>query len=252
MKNKTLLPIVAAIVIILASITFQYRGVVKREVLVANKNIQAAKDTIIPKPTQILSSGLPNYHLIKAAFIPQAPDKNWDQPWQDACEEASLLTLYYYYNNQKPNIAQMKAKIIDMITYEDKQGWGRSINLAKMKQITDSYLGYTSEIVSNPSIEDIKKYVFQNIPVVVPADGKILYQENKFFNDGGPLYHALVILGYDDTKKKFIVHDVGTQHGANFKYSYNLLMTSIHDLPPSGLEKDILQGEKKILIIHNK
>ena len=252
MKNKIVLFTIAFLIIILGIFAFQYKGVVKREVLVVNQNIQSAKATIIPKPTQILPSGLPNYHLIKTAFIPQAPDKKWDQPWQDACEEASLLTVYYYYHNQNPSIPEIKAKIIDMIAYEDKQGWGKSINTDKMKQIAHSYLGFSSEIISNPSIEDIKKYVSQDIPVIVPGDGKILYKENKFFNDGGPLYHALVVIGYDDAQKKFIVHDVGTQHGANFRYTYSLLMSSIHDLPPSGLEKDILRGDKKILIIHNK
>lgn len=252
MKKKIILFTVAFLIIIIGIIAFQYKGVVKREVLVANKNIESVKDTIIPKPTQILPSGLPNYHLIKTAFIPQAPDKNWDQPWQDACEEASLLTVYYYYHNQQPTIAQMKAKIIDMITYENQYGWGISIDLDKMKQISDKYLGYSSEIISNPTIEDIKKYISKDIPVVVPAAGKMLYKENKFFNDSGPLYHALVIVGYDDSQKKFIVHDVGTQHGANFRYTYTLLMDSIHDLPASGDDKDILKGSKKILIIRNK
>ena len=252
MKNKIVLFIVIILSITLGVLAYQHRGTVKKELLIANTNIQSAKATIIPQPTQMLASGIPNYHLIRTAFIPQAPDKNWDQPWQDACEEASLLTFYYYYQNQTPTIAQIKAKIIDMISYEDKQGWGTSINTTQIKQIADSYLGYSSEIISNPTIEDLKKYVSQNIPVLVPAAGKILFAENKFFNEGGPLYHALVIVGYDDTQQKFIVHDVGTQHGAYFRYSYDLLMTSIHDLPPSGNINDILQGDKKVLIIRNK
>lgn len=250
MKKKIILSTIILFVALGGFIAFNYRGVIKREAMVANKNIELVKDAVIPKPTQISANGIPTYHLIKTAFVPQAPEKNWDQPWQDACEEASLLIVNYFYKNQKPSIPEMKSKILDMIAYEDKQGWGYSINLDKMKQITDEHLGFSSEIISNPSIEDIKKYVSQNIPVVVPAAGKILFKENKFFNDGGPLYHALVIVGYDDSQNKFIVHDVGTQHGANFRYTYNLLMDSIHDLPPSGLERDILKGDKKILIIH--
>lgn len=252
MKNKLVLVIGFFLIIIIGVVVFQYKGIIKREVLTVNQNIEAAKDTIIAKPTQILPSGLPNYHLIKTAFIPQAPNKNWDQPWQDACEEASLLILDYFYKNRKPPISEMNSQILSMIDYENKHGWGYSINLDKMKQISDEHLGYSSEIISNPTIEDLKRYVSQNIPIVVPAAGKLLYKENKFFNDGGPLYHALVIVGYDDNQQKFIVHDVGTQRGANFRYTYNLLMSSIHDLPPSGLERDILKGDKRVLIIRNK
>ncbi|MFA4827257.1 MAG: hypothetical protein WC596_03350, partial [Candidatus Shapirobacteria bacterium] len=71
----------------------------------------------------------------------------------------------------------------------------------------------------------------------------------KHFKSGGPYYHNLTILGYDDTKQKFIVHDVGTQFGAYFQYSYDLLMESIHDFPLSGKKEDILIGAKKILIL---
>lgn len=252
MKKSVIASIILGVFLIITGIVlYQHKDTVQTKVLVATKNIESAKATIIPEPTQILSSGLPDYHLIKTVFIPQAPEKIWTQPWQDACEEASILTLYYYYRNQTLAIADIKAKIIDMIAYEDKQGWGLSINIDQMAQIATDYLGYTAEVISNPTIEDIKGYVAQDIPVVVPAAGKMLYQENKFFNSGGPIYHALVIVGYDDNKRKFIVDDVGTQYGANFKYSYNLLMDSIHDWPETEDENDILLGAKKVLIIRN-
>ena len=52
-----------------------------------------------------------------------------------------------------------------------------------------------------------------------------------------PDYHNIVILGYDHNKKQFIVHDVGTQFGAYFKYSYKVLLESLADFqgPPRVL-----------------
>ena len=47
------------------------------------EKIEVATSTIIPKPTAILESGIPDYFLNKTTFVPQAPEKNWEQPWQD-------------------------------------------------------------------------------------------------------------------------------------------------------------------------
>ena len=227
----------------------QLHNKIETKVTQTVQKIEEVKTTIVPKPTTIQENGLPNYHLIKTAFIPQAPDKNWDQPWQDACEEAALLTAFYYFNNSTPTIDEIKDKILDIIDYETKQQWGNSINISKVRQINQDYLGLKSDIIIDPTIDDIKKSLVGNHPVLVPGAGKILFKENKYFNDGGPEYHALTILGYDDDKQKFIVHDVGTRHGAYFKYSYNLLMESIHDFPDTNKKEDILQGSKKILIL---
>ena len=136
-----------------------------------------------------------------------------------------------------------------MISFEETRNYTHDMNISQMATVGEEYLGYKSQIIENPTIEDLKKYISQDIPIIVTANGKTLYQENKHFNSGGPYYHSLVILGYDDDKNQFIVHDVGTQFGAYFKYSYNLLMESIHDFPKSGHKEDINSGEKRVLIL---
>lgn len=136
-----------------------------------------------------------------------------------------------------------------MINFEEQNNFEKSINTSQMKTITTEYLSYQSKIISDPSIEEIKEYISQNIPVIVPADGKNLFQENRYFSNGGPNYHNIVLIGYDDKQQKFIVHDVGTRHGANFKYSYDLIMESIHDFPKSKKDEDIKTGDKNILIL---
>jgi len=212
--------------------------------------IEEVKENIAPEPTKILESGLPNKYLIEAAFVQQAPEKNWDQPWQDACEEASLVTVDYFYKNIKSiTTTENRDAILKMIEFENQQGFTHDINIEQMNLVAQKYLGYQTKIIENPTIEDLKKYLVQNIPIVVTANGKTLYEENKHFNSGGPYYHSLVILGYDDNKKQFIVHDVGTKAGAYFKYSYILLMESIHDFPQSGKKEDIDNGPKRVLIL---
>jgi len=212
--------------------------------------IQEVKETITLKPTKILESGLPNKYLIKAAFVQQSPEKNWDEPWQDACEEASLLTVDYFYKNiSSITVEENRDAILEMIEFENTQNFTSDMNISQMTIVAQNYLNYQTKIINNPTVDDIKKYISQNIPIIVPASGKILYQENKHFNSGGPYYHNLIILGYDNDKQQFIVHDVGTKAGAYFKYSYDLLTESIHDFPASENKEDINSGEKRILIL---
>ncbi len=200
-------------------------------------------------PKKSTPTPLPSKYLIKTAFIEQAPEKNWDQPWQDACEEAALLTVDFYYRPRSANTQSVKQAILDMIDYQTSIGFQKDVNIDQMAVIASDYLDYKTEIITNPTIAQIKQYLLQDIPVVIPANGKQLFAENRHFNDGGPYYHNLVILGYDDRTSKFTVHDVGTRHGAYFKYSYQLLMASIHDFPDSGRKQDIQTGAKKILLL---
>lgn len=212
-------------------------------------SVQDFQEIVAPRPTKILENGLPDKYLIETIFVPQSPEKNWDQPWQDACEEAALLTVDYFYKKQKPDLNTIKSDILKMIDFEDTQNFTHDMNLDQMSLVVQKYLGYQSKIINDPTVEELKKYLNQNIPIVVPANGKTLYQENKHFSSGGPYYHNLTILGYDDHKQQFIVHDVGTKSGAYFKYSYSLLMESIHDFPRSGQKEDINLGDKKVLLL---
>lgn len=212
--------------------------------------VEEIKETVAPQPSKILESGLPNKHLIQTTFIQQAPEKKWDEPWQDACEEASLLTVDYFYKNISAITTQEnRDAILKMIEFENTQNFTSDINISQMEIVAQKYLNYQTKILNNPTIEDLKKYISQNVPVIVPTSGKILYKENKHFNSGGPYYHNIVILGYDDTKQQFTVHDVGTKAGAYFKYSYSVLLESIHDFPNSNQKEDINSGAKKVLVL---
>ena len=223
---------------------------VENKISQISQKVEEVKENIAPEPTKILSSGLPNKHQIKTIFVPQSPEKNWDQPWQDACEEASLLTVDYYYKNITSADPQtIKNDLLKIFDFETKQSFTHDVNIDQMSLVAQNYFGYSTKIITNPTIEDLKEYLSQDIPIIVPANGKTLYQENKHFKEGGPYYHNLVILGYDDSVNKFTVHDVGTQFGAYFRYSYSLLMQSIHDFPASKQKEDINQGDKKVLIL---
>ena len=170
-------------------------------------------ENIVPVPTIIEKNGLPNIHSIKTTFVPQAPEKKWDEPWQDACEEAALLTVHYYYQNLNPNTVTITNDLKNLFNFESSQGWTSDINVSQMATLSAKLWDYHSIIIDYPTVNDFKKYLSQNIPIIIPANGKILFSENSHFKSGGPWYHNLVILGYDDTKNQFTVHDVAPSLG---------------------------------------
>ncbi|MDD4106778.1 MAG: C39 family peptidase [Candidatus Shapirobacteria bacterium] len=252
MLKKILIPISLISIGVIAYILYPKTNIIpkiEQKIVETSVKVQDLKETIAPKPTKILSTGIPDSHLIKTYFIPQAPEKNWDQPWQDACEEAALLTVDYYYKNSVPDIQTIKSDLLKIFEVENQYSFGHDVNIDQLAIIANEYLGYSTQIIDNPTVEEIKGFLAKDIPVIIPASGKTLYQENKHFKEQGPYYHNLTILGYNDNQQKFIVHDVGTQFGAYFKYSYSLLMESIHDFPNTKNKQDINSGDKKILIL---
>lgn len=176
-------------------------------------------------------------------FTSQAPEENWDEPWQDACEEAAALMLDAYYKNYNLSPLFVRDEIIKMVKWEETRGWGTSIEIAKIKELFDTYLleKNKAKIIENPTIEQIKNYISQGRPVLAVADGKVL--PNPHFRNGGPVYHALIIRGF--TGDSFITNDPGTKFGKNFLYKYNDLLKSIHDWNNG----DVKNGRSAILVI---
>jgi len=170
---------------------------------------------------------LPATVNLDVPFTSQAPESNWEQPWQDACEEAAILMLDAYY--KKYNLSPLFAKdeLLKMVDWETERGWGYSISLEDIKTVAAWYMGdtFSFRIQKEPSIDGIKQTLAAGNPVLVVAYGKSL--DNPNFTNGGPEYHALIIRGYTD--EGFITNDPGTRNGKEFFYTYENLMSSIHD-----------------------
>jgi len=178
-------------------------------------------------------------------FTSQAPTANWVQPFEDACEEASILMVDYYYSKKTmPSKLAVEDILVDMVKWqEDNWGEHANLSLAKMLEYVNKNYNYRSEIIDNPSIDLIKQYLSKGLPIIVPANGKKLANPN--FREGGPAYHMLVIKGYIDDK--FITNDPGTRLGADFIYTQTNLMSSIADWDGNI---DGASGSKRILILH--
>ncbi|MFA5777115.1 MAG: C39 family peptidase [Parcubacteria group bacterium] len=194
------------------------------------------------EPEKPIALSIPDFIMLDVPFVGQAPFQIWDALHEDACEEASLVMLKYFSDGKKSiTKEQAEKEIQDMVAFEKKNGYKPSIALEELNQIASKYYKLENgRVGKNITIEDIKKELSNEKPVIVGAAGKVLPNPN--FKNGGPNYHMLVIIGYD--AQGFITNDPGTRLGEGFRYSFDDLLKSIHDWD----SKNILNGGKDYLV----
>ncbi|MBI3331943.1 C39 family peptidase [Candidatus Peregrinibacteria bacterium] len=187
---------------------------------------------------------IPGSVLIKMVFAPQAPHANWDEPYQEACEEASLIIVHHYLTGAPLSREDADREILAMVAWENEHFGGyEDTTAAQVKQIAEEHLGRSAEVTYDPTIEDIKQQLARGNPVIVPAAGRDL--GNPYFSGEGPWYHMLVIVGYDEDE--FVTHDVGTRRGENYRYGQQVLYDAIHDW--TGVKEEIRSGRKAMIVL---
>lgn len=195
-----------------------------------------------PTPTP---ATLPAEINLAVPFTVQAPHANWNDPYGEFCEEASVLMAMRYVNKQpitSPEDAD--AAMLAIKAYEDSIGYAVDTTAAETSHIITDYFKYPHvQLIQNPTIEDIKAALAAGKPVIVPAAGRDL--GNPYFQTPGPLYHMLVIKGYTKSGQ-FITNDPGTRHGADYLYNTNIIMSAIHDW---RTDSNIELGKKVILVV---
>lgn len=214
---------------------------VKREFPVELKPVEKEGEVPVVTTTVEIPAEkvLPPTFQLAVPFTSQAPEQNWDQPWQDACEEAAILMLDAYHKGYKLSPLFARDEILKMIAWQDEQELGYSIAMTDLARLATNYSGFRTKVIEQPTIDQIKTLISNNQPVLVVADGKAL--PNPYFSGDGPVYHALIITGYDE--EGLITNDPGTKRGESFYYTYDALMNAIHDWN----DGNVPQGQPVIL-----
>lgn len=175
---------------------------------------------------------LPGTYWLLVPYTSQAPDGAWVEPWENACEETVLTMLdAYYRHDERAQIPpdEAKTQILKIIEWEKNHlGYSKDTGAADTKKIIDALFVWKAEIVHRPSLESIKNELDYHRPVILPVHGVAL--NNPDFRGGGPDYHMLLAIGYDDATQEFITHEPGVNDGQTFRYTYTTIMTAIHDL----------------------
>jgi hypothetical protein len=166
---------------------------------------------------------LPAAFSLKVPFTPQAPTGNWDELHNEACEEASVIMAYKYFEgDRRPTIppAEVEVEIAKLTEWEENHfGYHLDINSQETAQMAKEVYGLNAKIITDFTEEDVKNELKQNHVVLWPANGKLLGNPN--FRSPGPPYHMVVVKGYNNSQ--FITNDPGTRKGMNYPYSYSTL-----------------------------
>lgn len=195
-----------------------------------------------PKPDTNLPEKVTNF----VPFTPQAPFANWDKFHEEACEEASLAIAHYYLDKRNVVFANEAEKDIQYIGSKSKGGGMEDLNVSELKTVAKNLYGYKNwRVIDKPSIKDVEKELAQGNIIIIPLAGREI--GNPYFTTPGPLYHMLVISGYDNKKGVFITQDPGTKRGKDYEYKFDILLKANHDFP--GDKDKIDQGQPKILIV---
>lgn len=207
----------------------------------------AAEPTKTTAPENNFSDSLKEYNL-NVPFTMQAPFSDWSEPWQNTCEEANILMVRYYYENKTFTKDIVKDELLKLIDWQNKNfGSYVDTTIKQTAEMIEKIWNYKTEVIDNPTVEQIKNFITEGVPVIIPTAGREL--KNPYFSNLGPIYHMVTVKGYT-TDGKFITNDPGIGRGHNYLYDPVILMNAMHDW--NGNEENILQGAKRILIIYPK
>lgn len=217
----------------------------------ASSQIATSSDESLPSSQPASAESTPSATSIPASvritmpFASQAPLGNWDPPYDEACEEASLIIVHHYLEKTPLNKDIMNEDILAMVAHEESMGLPIDIDMNELSSVAKSMYGYNTEVVegSNVTIERIETELAQGNPVIVPLAGQDIGNPN--YTGEGPPYHVLVIVGYD--KNNFVTHDVGTRKGENYVYRKEVIMDAIHDW--NGSVDTIRSGPRRMLVV---
>lgn len=168
-------------------------------------------------------------------FTPEAPDGLMVKPWNNACEEATLIMLDEYYSgNTNLTIPKPQAKklILNYINIENKIfGYNGNTDAKEMTRLANEYSKYfEARVVTSPTLAQIKDELKAKRPVAALVYGFKLQNPRILFSRGGSYYHTFVIKGFDDKTKEFIVNDNGDlKKGLDLRYSYDTIMDALAD-----------------------
>lgn len=234
MRMKKIIVFSLALLIIAATVLFAFQQ---------DASIDLGGTSNASVPTNAVAP-LPEKFSLDVPFTSQAPNGDWALPYKEACEEASAISLRYYFEGKTLNASTADAEILQLVEFEKELfGFYEDTTAQQTAQFIRDYWGYDRvDVVENPSADDIKRHIAEGRPVIVPAAGREL--DNPYFTPPGPLYHMLVVRGYD--KKHFFTNDVGTRRGENYRYDITTVMTAMHDWN----DGDVSNGAKRIVVIY--
>lgn len=209
----------------------------------SNANEENVNEVIKEAKPEIV---IPESINLAIPFTSQAPKANWDLPYQEACEEASMLMTARFLQGRTIDGPDDADQAILQLVDHGTTVMGYPIDMTAEQTANDieDFYDFDTELIYDFTWDDVKLALAQGYPVILPAAGRELGNPN--FTSPGPIYHMVVIKGY--TPSVVITNDPGTRKGADYQYSYDTLINAAHDWNGGN----VAEGKKVIIIVKPK
>ncbi|NLG07507.1 hypothetical protein GX553_03580 [Candidatus Peribacteria bacterium] len=198
------------------------------------------------------AAALPQQIRLAVPFTPQAPHANWEPPFDEACEEASLLMVDAALRGEATLSKQEASdRIRAMVEWQDTHSYVLDITAEQTARVAEEYLGRDAAVYMDADVtaDSIRRLLAAGYPVIIPAAGQML--GNPYFSGEGPPYHMLVITGYEPggflRAPQFITNDPGTRRGQGYQYDEETIIFAIHDW--TGSTETIREGRRAMLVL---
>lgn len=206
-------------------------------------------EAVDDKPTTVQ---VPAKLVLPVVFAQQAPFANWDELHQEACEEASIIMADRYFHGKPLDETVMESEIQKLVAWEEENGYKVDLTAEEAVYILQNVFGLSAKVSEEVTVDRIKYELSKGNLVIVPAAGRELGNPN--FKQPGPIYHMLVIKGYDG--KQFITNDPGTRKGDGWRYDYDTLIAAVHDwdhgLAEGGMTDEEMASGRRVMVIVSK
>lgn len=178
--------------------------------------------------------------VLGVPFTAETPDGSWAKPWNNACEEASITMVEAWYHG-KTSLTKNEAKaaMLKMFPWEDAHfGSNANTDAAQTLELIKAKASFSASIVRNPTLEQIKNELREGRPVITLNYGYELKNPLHRWARNGSYYHMMVLSGFDDSTKEFLVNDTALEEGLDYRYSYATILKSLHDYDKARAKTD--------------
>ncbi len=185
-------------------------------------------------------------------FTSQAPSAQWSDPvFQNACEEASILMAAAWARNEETLPEKTVVELgIRSISADAEKRFGENAYDTSAEDTATLFREYSkveANVRHDVTRDDVTNAIRRGNIVIAPFDGRKLGNPN--YTPPGPVYHMLVIIGYDAETGEFVTNDPGTRRGASYRYDEAVLFDAIRDYGTGYHLKTTDIPQKNIIVI---
>jgi hypothetical protein len=221
--------------------------------MIESKNIAAAaviaglviaaflfKDQMVSKPRSL---------VLQIPFSSQAPNGNWDN--NEDCEETSIIMANAFLSGNTENVlsAALVAEAIENLKKWEQEnlGYNKDTGADATALMAEQVYGLKIRQIVNFSEQDLKHELNRRRPILMPVNAKLL--DTPKYRDMPAFYHMIVVRGYNQNEKGFIVNDPGTEDGNGNAYSFETLKNAATDWNHDLMR---MEPDKKIALVVSK